>query len=343
MKNARLEGAPPMVRLLRLLPHAALALLVAPAAEGQEIPATAAALAHRYRTNAAIEPAISRADRALGAAQGASVLDRKVYAYGDAWLPPPRVGVIKEYGLDLAPTGRMIKLAKDGRPLILHPTGLTRDERFGTFLGDTVNQKATIYRLDWERAWADGNLDRAILDAIPDDAAVNGCRPIFVALEGRALLATADYGAVRPEIRLLDPEKLLQAKRTSAPGVVVHRILCGPYNQNLAWDGASGRLTCVQNVIEGRGWRLDTLDLARAVADGRADGPGARIAAQTFPGESELEGYCTLPDGSSLFVAATLGDNLVLGRIKPAPEAEAILQPARREPPRAIQAAPNAP
>src|SRR5262249_26874851 len=155
---------------------------------------------------------------------------------------------------------------RDGRPLLVHPTGLTRHDRYGTFLGDTVQQKGVIYRLDWERMWQDGNLDRAVLAEVEDDAAVNGCRPEVVRLRGKAYLATADYGAVRPEVRLYDPEKLLAAKRSSAPGVVAHRFLCGPFNQNLHWDAERGQLTCIQNVIAGRGWRLDVLDLEKAVA-----------------------------------------------------------------------------
>ncbi len=89
-----------------------------------------------------------------------------------------------------------------------------------------------IYRLDWARAWKDGDLDEAVLDIVEDDAAINGCRPEFVALGGRSLLATADYGDVRPEIRLYDPAALLAAGRSSAPGVVVSRVLCGPFNQS---------------------------------------------------------------------------------------------------------------
>jgi hypothetical protein len=183
-------------------------------------------------------------------------------------------------------------------------------------LGDTVNRKAGIYRLDWERAWADGDLSRAVLDVIDDDAAVNGCRPEFVTLGGRDYLATADYGDVRPEVRLYDPEKLLSAKRSSAPGVVAHRFLCGPFNQSLHWDAARGRLTCVQNVIAGRGWRLDILDLARAVADGRATGPGVRVRSLTFLPHDELEGYRPLGEREGLFVTSSRKNNLVVGEIK---------------------------
>src|SRR5262249_7456390 len=174
-----------------------------------------------------------------------------------------------------------------------------------------TRSRALIYRLDWERAWKDGDLEHAVRDVIEDDAAVNGCRPEFVTLGGRALLATADYGDVRPEVRLYDPEALLSAGRSSAPGVVPHRVLCGPFNQNLHWDADSGRLTCVQNVVVGRGWRLDELDLARAVADGRADGSGVRVRRLTFPSHDELEGYWPLGGRRGLFAVARRRDNLV--------------------------------
>jgi hypothetical protein len=217
----------------------------------------------------------------LGAAQGATLFGGKVYIYGDVYDARPRVGVIREYTADLEPTGRVVWLRRENKPLLLHPTGLTRHEKYGTFLGDTVNRKAVIYRLDWKRAWLDGNLDRAVLDVIRDDAAVNGCRPEFVEHQGKAWLATSDYGDVRPEVRLYDVEKMLEAKRTSAPGVTAYRFLCGPFNQNLHWDGKTGRLTCIQNVIAGRGWRLDVLDLRKAIADGRADGPGGKRPADS--------------------------------------------------------------
>jgi hypothetical protein len=270
-----------------------------------------------WTADAAFERVRTVTDSGLGAAQGIAVRDGRVYAYGDVWSASPRVGVLREYDRGLKPTGREVWLRRDGQPLILHPTGLTWHARWGTFLGDTVKKKAVIYRLDWERAWADGNLDRAVLEVIDDDAAVNGCRPMFVTLGDRTFLATADYGDVRPEIRLCDPDALLQAHRTSAPGVVVHRVLCGPFNQNLHWDGASGRLTCVENVVEGRGWRLDTLDLAKAVADGRADGPGVRVRSFTFPPHNELEGFWPLDAGRVLLVTSSPHDNIVLGIPRP--------------------------
>lgn len=252
----------------------------------------------------------------LGAMQGVSFHDGKVYLYGDVWDARPRVGVLREYSTDYQPTGRVVWLRKGDKPLIRHPTGLTWHPRWGTFLGDTVGGRGVIYRLDWQKAWQDGNLDNAVLDTIADDVAVNGCRPEFVQLDGRDYLATADYGEVRPEVRLYDPEKLLRAKRSSAPGVVAHRVLCGPFSQNLHWDGRRGQLTCVQNVVAGRGWRLDVLDLAKAVADGRAWGPRVRVRTLTLLPHDELEGYRPLGEARGLFVTSSRRDNLVVGEVQ---------------------------
>ena len=136
------------------------------------------------------------------------VRDGKIYAYGDVYRSQPRVGVIREYNERLESTGRVVWLRRGGKPLIVHPTGLTWHDRYGTFLGDTiktadpVRSRAVIYQLDWQKAWSKGDLDEAVLKVIEDDAAINGCRPEFVKLDGRPFLATADYGDLRPEIRL---------------------------------------------------------------------------------------------------------------------------------------------
>jgi len=253
----------------------------------------------------------------LGAGQGVCVREGKVYAYGDLYSAEPRVGIVREYDLTLKATGRSVHLSRDGVPLIIHPTGLTWDPLWGTFLGDTVRKKAVIYRLDWEKAWQDGNLDHAVLNAIDDDAAVNGCRPTFVRVRGRDFLASADYGDVRPEIRLYDPAALLEAGRTSFPGVTVHRVLCGPFNQNLYWDASARRLTCVQNVVEGRGWRLEVLDLERAVNEGRVSSADVHRGTMTFLPHDELEGYWPLDERQALMLTSSRRENLLVGKLRP--------------------------
>ena len=269
-----------------------------------------------WTANAELTESRAITDPGLGAVQGVVVRDGKVYAYGDVVSAKPRVGVIREYDLELKPTGRVVWVRRDDKPLILHPTGLTWDSHWGTFLGDTVLKKAVIYRLDWTRAWQDGNLDHAVRDVIDDDSAFNGCRPTFVAVGGRTFLASSDYGDIHPEIRLFDPEALLAAKRSSAPGVIVHRVHCGSFNQNMQWDADSGLLTCVQNVIEGRGWRLDVLHLAKAVAAGDTTAPGVRVRTHTFTPHDELEGYWPLDRERSLLAIARRTDNLVVGAIR---------------------------
>ena len=54
-------------------------------------------------------------DLGLGAVQGVAVRDGKVYAYGDVFSAKPRVGVIREYDMDLKPTGRVVWLRRDGQ------------------------------------------------------------------------------------------------------------------------------------------------------------------------------------------------------------------------------------
>ena len=91
-----------------------------------------------WTADAKLDVERSITDVGLGAVQGVVVRDGKVYAYGDVFQAQPRVGVIREYNERLEPTGRVVWLRKDGKPLIIHPTGLTWHDRWGTFLGDTV-------------------------------------------------------------------------------------------------------------------------------------------------------------------------------------------------------------
>ncbi len=297
--------------------------------EGQEPPRSAG---EPWTVNAEVQRVRTVIDREVGAGQGVSRFGDRLYVYGDLVFARPRVGVIKEFDLELRPTGRFVRLTRQGKPLLIHPTGLTRHEPWGTFLGDTVLQKARIYRLDWEQAWKDGNLDRAVLSEIDDDAAINGTRPVFVSLGGKPYLATADYGDVHPEIRLYDTDRLLAAGRSSAPGVVVHRVLCGPFNQNLHWDEPLGQLICIQNVTAGSGWRLDRLDLARGVADGRSHGPGVRVRTLTFSPRNELEGFLPINEDTVLFVVASREETLVLGRIRDASHEPAPTESKARRP-----------
>ncbi|MGF1578614.1 MAG: hypothetical protein ACFCD0_04555 [Gemmataceae bacterium] len=268
-----------------------------------------------WKSNATLKNPAILTRTGLGAVQGVSIYRGKIYIYGDRYDVDPRVGVIREFDKDLEPTGKVITLTKNEKPLLLHPTGLTWDDKWGCFVGDTVDQKAKIYQLDWDRALKDGNLDNAVRAVILDDAAVNGCRPLFVKVGTRTFLATADYGDKTPHVRLYDPAELLKAKLSTAKGVLVHKIECGPFNQNLAWDANKGQLICVQNVIAGRGWQLDVIDLGKAIKERNVSARGVRVRKITLPPHSELEGWRDLGDGHSIFVTAHKQDNVIKGRI----------------------------
>lgn len=264
----------------------------------------------------------------IGAGQGVSLYQDRLYFYGDLYRETPRIGVIHEYTTDLKPTGRAIRLTVAGKSIAHHPTGLTWDAKWGCMLGNTVEGKSTILQLDWERALRDGNLDHAVRATYVDDAAVNGGRPCFVQLDSVTLLATADYGDQTPEIRLYDPAALIAAGRTSAAGVVRHRLPAGPFNQNLHWDGRRGVLVCVQNIIAGRGWQLEEVNLAAAVGAGTATAVAVRGPRYRFAPHDELEGFAVLPDGRALLLTSSAEQNLAVGKIAACPP---FLSPAGQQ------------
>lgn len=212
----------------------------------------------------------------VGAAQGVTVHGGLVYVYGDA-----DTGVIREYSFDdagptpaLRWTGREVRLSVGGVDQVPHPTGLAIDAARGTpataWLGDTVNQIGVIRLIDWDRVWASGTLDGAVLHAAVADAASNGCRPEWVRYEGHWALATSDYGDESNEIRLLDADRLRVCPRTSSPGVVIARVPCGPFVQTLEWLDETGELVLVQNTTPGLGHRLTLATLGGGSLAGEA-------------------------------------------------------------------------
>ena len=85
------------------------------------------------------------------------------------------------------------------------------------------------------------------------------------------------------------------------------------------------------------------LDLARAVEDGRVEGPGARVRLLTFPSHDELEGYWPLaPVSVRLFAVAGRGNNL-FSQVAPFAAGRATALAARREPVRHPVRAPQRP
>ena len=74
-----------------------------------------------WMADAVVEKSSKATDTNLGAAQGIAVRDGRIYAYGDVYSAKPRVGVIREYDMDLKPTGRQVWLRQADRPLIIIP------------------------------------------------------------------------------------------------------------------------------------------------------------------------------------------------------------------------------
>lgn len=239
----------------------------------------------------------------VGAIQGVSKRDGKIYVIGDA-----DAGVIGEFTLDrdgpaLVPTGRVIRLTADGLDALPHPTGLAfpPEDRpdLPVFLGDTVRRVGVIHAIDFERALRVGTLDGAILNSTVDDLAVNGCRPEYVRVEEdgreRWLIATADYGDTDNAVRLYDPAVLARTTRTSHPGVLVRSMPSGAFVQSLRWEDERSELVLVQNREPGLLYRLTFM---------RLDGSSPIVVDLDEP-RDELEGYLDLGGGLVLMLSAT--------------------------------------
>jgi hypothetical protein len=261
----------------------------------------------------------------LGACQGASLHDGFVYLYGDLYQKDHQSGpgVIRQYSFDkddrgiphLKDTGLEILLVRHGQNIINHPTGLTWNPTFGTYLGNTVTKtkKGTIYHLNWTQMLIDRNLDNAILNVTDDDLAVQGCRPEFVRHDDRWLLATADYGQTRNAVRLYDPTLLASANSTSQSSVLVEQFPCTPWIQQLHWIDPPGLLLIIQNQIEGRRWRLTPAYLWQpgAAADFRSVPPYDEI-----PDPTELEGFTMIDREYCVLVTSSQKENVTIARLK---------------------------
>lgn len=260
----------------------------------------------------------------FGAGQGIASRDGFLYLYGDyrgetydLLTPQDDYGCIREYTLAGFPdeprvewTGREIRLTRNGVNIAPHPTGLTFHPDFGCFMGDTVNQRGLIFHIDFDRALADGNLDRAVLNVAVDDVATNGARPEFVRFGGRWLIATSDYGNERNEVRMYDPEVLGRSTRVSRPGALVERFQAPPFVQTLHWLDDEGQLVLVQNQEPGLYYRLTFTEL---------DGDLTRFEPLDIDElDDELEGlYIFERDGERFVVmlSAFREDNVTFGRM----------------------------
>ncbi|HEY0245656.1 MAG TPA: hypothetical protein VGC01_08845, partial [Mucilaginibacter sp.] len=176
----------------------------------------------------------------LGACQGISYQSGRIFLYGDR-----EVGMIREFKLDhdsLVYLHKEYKLTKNGQDVISHPTGIAYNGVGPTFMGNSVKMnpegtiwKTNIYYIDWKALLKTGTLDASLINTIDDDACIQGTRPEYVKYHDKWYVATADYGDHGNEVRLYDPEKLKNCKKTSEPGVLFKKFTCTPWVQNLNW------------------------------------------------------------------------------------------------------------
>lgn len=244
----------------------------------------------------------------LGKAQGVTIRDDRVLLYGDA-----TTGVLTErvlQGTRLSPPTRQATLTVAGQNVLNHPTGLAIHPGLPTFLGNTVTatKQGRIYTIDLERLLSEGTADHALLNDCVDDLAVQGSRPEYVRLGNRWLLATSDYGPGPNYIRLYDPARLARAHKTSEPGILIQKTPCGPWVQNLHWIDETHTLVIIQNITEGRQWRL-TLIPDLTAPDFRT---GKIIDIPNH--NDELEGFSLAHRGLSLFITSSREHNVTFAR-----------------------------
>ncbi|MDQ1089970.1 hypothetical protein [Siphonobacter sp. SORGH_AS_1065] len=252
-------------------------------------------LAHISYSQPSVTVTRSFTTDSLGACQGVSCLNEKVYLYGDR-----EVGMIREYDWiddSLRYTNREVRLTEEGKDVINHPTGIAYQPNLPVFIGNSIRLnkegtiwKAVIYAIDWEGLWKTGTLDGNLIRTIEDDACIQGTRPQYVEYQGNWVVATADYGSKNNKVRLYDPERLKNASKTSEPGVVLKKFKCSPLVQNLHWIPEKRQLVLIQNQTEGRKWRLTFLDFDRSVEQGSE----VVLKVIDFNNADELEGFSIL-------------------------------------------------
>jgi len=61
----------------------------------------------KWKSNTTLRNAQKFTVPEIGACQGVTIVNNKLYFYGDRYDVVPRQGIIKEYTLDMKPTGRL--------------------------------------------------------------------------------------------------------------------------------------------------------------------------------------------------------------------------------------------
>lgn len=239
----------------------------------------------------------------IGAGQAMAIISGRLLVMGDAGT-----GIVREYSVDLAgmllvPSGRSITLTRDGSDFLSHPTGLAHDDRYGSFIGNTVKGVGSIHCIDLERALAQGTLDGCVINSVADTAAVNGSRPEFIVFGGRRVIATSDYGRLGNQIRLLDPAALSKSSSTSDAGVQIAALPAGPWVQQMHWIERWQTLVLVQNQVAGLRYRL-------TFVEGVPAGMPAYTTVDLQHPDDELEGFVMLNNEIGLMLSASRKNNL---------------------------------
>ena len=94
---------------------------------------------------------------------------------------------------------------------------------------------------------------------------------------------------------------------------MVAKFNFGQFNHNLDWDAKSAIITGAQNVTSGRGWRLRTMKSSlsgffkniQPNRDWDTFGDMSHSPTLYHPPHTELEGYCRLLNGKSIFCHCT--------------------------------------
>jgi hypothetical protein len=251
--------------------------------------------------------AASQTIDSLGACQGVSIQNERIFLYGDR-----EVGMIREYkmmGDSLVYVNKEMKLTLNDSDVINHPTGIAYHELLPVFIGNSIRLnkegtkwKAVIYCIDWKGLQRSGKLDGNLLNTIDDDTCIQGTRPEYVKYHNKWFVATADYGDKSNEVRLYDPSILKTTKRTSAKEVLYKKFSCSPWVQNLFWIADKGVLVLIQNQIEGRKWRFTYVDLEKSVSSGKES---VIKVIDINERNDELEGFAFLNTSLNTGIAVT--------------------------------------
>ena len=254
----------------------------------------------------------------LGACQGVSYQNGKIFLYGDR-----ETGVIRQYkaeGDSLVFLHKEMRLTLNDTDEIDHPTGIAFHDKNPVFIGNSIRLnkegtlwRAVIYCVNWDGLQRTGTLDKNLLNTIEDDVCIQGSRPEYVKYKNKWYVATADYGDKSNEVRLYDPSILKKAKRTSEKGVLYKKFTCSPWVQNLHWIADKGILVLIQNQVEGRKWRFTYIDLAKSVEAGKEQ----VIKVIDIDRDDELEGFSFLNSMSKgIAVTSSRKNNVNVMNIK---------------------------